>query len=106
VRGTPQNLFDLVARIDQLPVAREKIVVNVTAMGPTQLPLTTIGLAMGLNIRVGMEDNVMFRRNELLQSNAQLVERAARIAKELDRAPASPAEARSQLGLSGPPKPR
>jgi 3-keto-5-aminohexanoate cleavage enzyme len=31
-------------------------------MGPTQLPLTTMALAMGLNIRVGMEDNVLYRR--------------------------------------------
>ena len=31
--------------------------------------------AMGLNVRVGMEDNVFYRRGELLTSNAQLVER-------------------------------
>ena len=49
-------------------------------MGPTQLPITTIGMAMGLNARVGMEDNVLYRRGEPVQDNAQLVERTVRIA--------------------------
>ena len=54
-------------------------------MGASQLPMTTIALAMGLNVRVGMEDNVFYRRGEPLENNAQLVERAVRIARELDR---------------------
>jgi 3-keto-5-aminohexanoate cleavage enzyme len=70
-------------------------------MGPAQLPLTTIALAMGLNIRVGMEDNVLYRRGEPLENNAQLVERAVRIAQELDRQPATPQQARELLGLRG-----
>ena len=69
-------------------------------MGPTQLPLTTIALAMGLNVRVGMEDNVLYRRGEPLRDNAQLVERAVRIARELDREPATPAQARELLGAA------
>ena len=56
---------------------------------------------MGLNIRVGMEDNVLFRRGEPLKNNAQLVERAVRIASELDRPVATPQQAREQLGLRG-----
>ena len=57
--------------------------------------------AMGLNIRVGMEDNVIYRRGEPVESNAQLVERAVRIAAVLERRPASPDEAREILGLRG-----
>ena len=72
-------------------------------MGPTQLPITTMACAMGLNVRVGMEDNVFYRRGELLTSNAQLVERTVRIARELDRRPATPDEARELLGLRGRP---
>jgi 3-keto-5-aminohexanoate cleavage enzyme len=68
-------------------------------MGATQLPLTTIGLAMGLNVRVGMEDNVLYRRGELATGNGQLVERTVRIAAELQRRPATPDEARALLGL-------
>ena len=97
-RGTPENLLDAVARIRTLG---EDVQINVSSMGPTQLPLTTIALAMGLNIRVGMEDNVLYRRGEPLRDNAQLVERAVRIARELDREPATPAQARELLGLRG-----
>ncbi len=100
-RGTPQNLLDMLQRLADLPVPREQLRVTVSSMGRTQLPLTTIGLAMGLNVRVGLEDNVYYRRGELAESNAQLVERAVRIARELERRPATPAEARAILGLRG-----
>ena len=30
-------------------------------MGRTQLPISTIAIAMGHNVRVGMEDNVFYR---------------------------------------------
>lgn len=100
-RGTPRNLLDMVQRLDELPVPREELRVNVTSMGRTQLPLTTMGLAMGFNVRVGMEDNVLYRRGEPLQNNAQLVERTVRIARELDREPAPPEYARESLGLRG-----
>lgn len=99
VRATPANLVDLVARIDDLPVPRAEVVVNVTAMGATQLPITTMAIAMGLNVRVGMEDNVFYRRGELVDDNAQLVARTVRIAQELERRPATPDEARELLAL-------
>ncbi|MBU6332935.1 MAG: 3-keto-5-aminohexanoate cleavage protein [Chloroflexi bacterium] len=95
LRGTPANLLEMVRRLPPGAVC------NVSSMGRTQLPLTTIALAMGLNIRVGMEDNVLYRRGEPLRDNAQLVERAVRIARELQREPATPAEARAALGLRG-----
>jgi 3-keto-5-aminohexanoate cleavage enzyme len=100
-RGTPQNLVDMVARARELPVPADQLRLTVSAMGPTQLPLTTMGLAMGLAVRVGMEDNVYFRRGELVRDNAQLVERTVRIARELERRPATPDEARELLGLRG-----
>lgn len=100
-RGTPRNLLDLVQRLDELPVLTGDLRVTVSAMGPMQLPLTTIGAAIGLNVRVGMEDNVLYRRGQPLQRNAELVARTVRIAAELDRRPATPAEARELLGLRG-----
>jgi 3-keto-5-aminohexanoate cleavage enzyme len=102
-RGTPANLLDMVERLRDLPAAPESLRVNVTSMGRTQLPITTIALAMGLNVRVGMEDNVLYRRGEPLRDNAQLVERTVRITRELDRRPATPDEARQLLGLRGRP---
>jgi 3-keto-5-aminohexanoate cleavage enzyme len=100
-RGTAKNLLDMVERLRDLTVTDEVLRVNVSSMGPSQLPITTIGLAMGLNVRVGMEDNVLYRRGEPLENNAQLVERTVRIARELDRRPATPDETRKLLGLRG-----
>jgi 3-keto-5-aminohexanoate cleavage enzyme len=100
-RGTPANLMDLVQRLRDLPVPADTLRVTVSAMGRTQLPITTIGLAMGLNVRVGMEDNVLYRRGEPARENAQLVARTVRIARELERRPATSEEARRLLGLRG-----
>ncbi|MBK6844514.1 MAG: 3-keto-5-aminohexanoate cleavage protein [Gemmatimonadetes bacterium] len=70
-----------------------------SGIGPHQLPLTTLALLMGGHVRVGLEDNIYYRRGELADSNAQLVARTARQAKELNRAVATAAEARAMLGL-------
>jgi 3-keto-5-aminohexanoate cleavage enzyme len=44
---------------------------------------------------------VLYRKGEPLETNAHLVERAVRIAAELDRPPATPEQARELLGLRG-----
>lgn len=100
-RGTVPNLVDMVARVRELPVPEEDLQVNVSSMGATQLPITTVAMAMGCQVRVGMEDNVFYRRGELLRDNAQLVARAVRIAEELQRRPATPDEARQLLRTRG-----
>jgi 3-keto-5-aminohexanoate cleavage enzyme len=100
-RATPRNLVDMWERLAELPVDPADLRVTVSAMGSTQLPITTMACAMGLNIRVGMEDNVIFRRGQPVRDNAELVTRAVRIAAELERRPATPAEARELLGARG-----
>ncbi len=95
LRGTPHNLMGM---LDRMP---PNTLVNVSSMGRTQLPITTMAMAMGLNVRVGMEDNVYYRRGEMVENNARLVERTVRIARELEREPATPDEARATLGLRG-----
>jgi 3-keto-5-aminohexanoate cleavage enzyme len=97
LRGTPQNLSGMVERIARLPAPT---LVNVSSMGSTQLPITTIAMAMGCHVRVGMEDNVYYRRGELVENNARLVERTVRIARELELQPATPEQARALLGLA------
>ncbi len=71
---------------------------NLTAVGTAQLPLSTMAMVMGGCIRVGLEDNIYYRKGELA-TNAQLVARAVRIARELGKEPATPEEARAILGL-------
>ncbi|MFO7170427.1 MAG: 3-keto-5-aminohexanoate cleavage protein [Chloroflexota bacterium] len=95
LRGTPRNLMRMVERLPPDTIC------FVSSMGRTQLPITTMAMAMGLNVRVGMEDNVYYRRGELVENNARLVARTVRIARELELTPASPAEARAILGLRG-----
>jgi 3-keto-5-aminohexanoate cleavage enzyme len=96
LRGTPDNLLELVRR---LPAGEVRC--NVCAMGRTQLPITTMALAMGLNVRVGMEDNVYYQHGELVRENAQLVERTVQMARLLGREPATPDQARALLKLRG-----
>jgi 3-keto-5-aminohexanoate cleavage enzyme len=51
------------------------------------------------NVRVGLEDNIYYKRGELALGNAQLVNRIVRIARELGKEPCTPEEARKILGL-------
>ena len=55
---------------------------------------------MGGHVRVGFEDNVYLEKGVLAKSNGEMVEKVVRIAKELGRQVATPAEARKILGLS------
>jgi len=73
-----------------------------SGIGRHQLPMTTLAMLMGGHVRVGLEDNIYYRRGEPAD-NAQLVERAVRIARELNREVAAPAQARDMLGLSEAP---
>lgn len=58
-------------------------------------------LAMGGQVRVGMEDNVHIGPGELARGNGQIVEKAVRIIREIGFEPASPDEAREMLSLRG-----
>lgn len=90
---SPNNLINMV---QNLP---EGVIFNTLGFGPHQLPLTTLSILMGGHARVGLEDNIYFQRGEPAESNAQLVERAAAIAKHLNRDIATPSEARDILDL-------
>lgn len=98
--GTPEALMYLKS---QLP---DGATWTVAGIGAAQLPLGTLAILLGGHVRVGFEDNVYFRKGELASSNAQMVERIARISRELDRAVATPAEARNILGIKSASNPR
>jgi 3-keto-5-aminohexanoate cleavage enzyme len=95
--ATPKLLLSM---IDMLP---PDTYFNCAAIGTAQLPLTTLAMLMGGCIRVGLEDNVYYSKG-VLATNAQLVARAVRIARELGKEPATPDEARQILGLKAPAK--
>jgi 3-keto-5-aminohexanoate cleavage enzyme len=77
---------------------------NCAAVGPAQPGITTLAMLLGGCVRVGLEDNIYYRRGQLA-TNAQLVARTVRIARELGKEPATPDEAREILGLGKPAKP-
>ena len=67
---------------------------------PTHWQVLTTSILLGGHVRVGMEDNPYLEEGRLATSNAQLVEKIARIAHELGRETASPEEARWITGLA------
>ncbi len=68
-------------------------------IGRGHLPMAVMALIMGGHIRVGMEDNIYLDRGVMAKTNAELVERVAGIVKAYGRDIATPAEARTILGL-------
>ena len=74
-----------------------------SGIGVSQLPMTTLAILMGGHVRVGMEDNIYYRKGEKLTSNAQVVQRTVRIAHELNREIATATLARKMLGISPEP---
>jgi 3-keto-5-aminohexanoate cleavage enzyme len=71
---------------------------SVCALGQAQLPLGAYCILAGGHVRTGLEDNLWLRRGERA-TNAGLVARMVRIAGELERPVATPAQARTILGL-------
>jgi len=72
---------------------------TVAGIGRFEFPLATAAIIDGGHVRVGFEDNTMIARGVVAESNGQLVEKVVRLAKELGREIANPAEAREILGL-------
>jgi uncharacterized protein (DUF849 family) len=68
---------------------------------PAEFHVDTLSIMMGGHARVGMEDNIFIEKGVLCKSNAELVAKVVRIAKELGREIATPDEARQILGLKG-----
>lgn len=75
---------------------------SVIGIGRGHLPMSMMALIMGGHIRVGMEDNIYFQSGVLATSNAQMVERIVRIARQYGRDVASSDEARTILRLEKP----
>lgn len=94
--GMPGTAPALVAGVALLP--EEVTSWSATGIGRSTLPVMLAALSMGGHLRVGMEDVLTMAKGVPVERNAQLVERAATIAGLVQRAPMTPAEARSLLG--------
>jgi 3-keto-5-aminohexanoate cleavage enzyme len=72
---------------------------TVAGIGRYEFPLAVAAIIDGGHVRVGFEDNTMIAKGKMANSNGELVEKVVRLAKELGREIANPAEAREILGL-------
>ncbi len=72
---------------------------TVAGVGRYEFTLAAAAIIDGGHVRVGLEDNVYISKGVLAKSNGELVEKVVRLAKELGREIATPAEARVILGL-------
>lgn len=72
---------------------------TVAGLGRFEMPLAAAAIIDGGHVRVGFEDNVYVSKGVLAKSNGELVEKVVRLARELGREIATPAEAREILSL-------
>ncbi len=70
-------------------------------IGRFQLPVNSMSITMGGNVRVGLEDNLLYdQETKQHATNPDLVERLRKIAIACERHTATPDEARAIIGLA------
>ena len=101
--ATPADVQDMLAYIQRLQAEGnlpKEVTVSGFGIGKGHLPVMFSALANGCHVRVGMEDNVMYAKGQLAESNVQFIERSVRVIKEYGKEVATPDEARQILGLA------
>ncbi len=68
-------------------------------IGPNQIKVNEWCIEAGGHCRTGLEDNIRLDRDHLAPSNAALVQRVVELCERRERPVATPAQARSILGL-------
>jgi uncharacterized protein (DUF849 family) len=96
--GMAGDVATLIAAVAALPAGATW---SATGIGRTTLPVMFGALGAGGHLRVGMEDTLSFARGRPVARNAELVERAAELARIAQRPPMPPAAARAFLGVGG-----
>lgn len=98
--ATVENLVLMVDRAEKI-LGKENFVWSVVGAGKMQMTLGAVALAMGGNVRVGLEDSVWLAPGVKAKSNAEQVAKICRIARELGRDIYTPDEARALLKTKG-----
>ena len=98
ITGTMKNLVFMKEEAEKL-VGAQNFTWSCFGVGHSAMEMLYGAVALGGHIRVGMEDNVMYSKGVLAESNAQFVERAARVIREYGCEVATPDEARQILNL-------
>ncbi|MFO0723222.1 MAG: 3-keto-5-aminohexanoate cleavage protein [Myxococcota bacterium] len=94
--GIPATTDALSFQSKQVPAGSTWEVIGISHI---QWRLLAAALSLGGNIRVGLEDNFYVAPGVMAKSNGDLVAKAARMARDVGREPASVEEARRILSL-------
>lgn len=95
--GADQSVDTMKVMKDHLPAGATWAGFGISRM---QMPMAATAIAMGGNIRVGLEDNIYLDRG-VLATNGQLVTRAVEILERMGARALTPQEARNKLNLTG-----
>lgn len=94
--GISAGIRDFVFMKESLPLGSTY---TVAGIGKSEIPLAVMAIIDGGHVRVGFEDNIYISKGVMAKSNGELVEKVARLSRELGREIATPAEARVILGI-------
>lgn len=100
MQATVENLVLLVNMAEKV-LGRDNFMWSIVGAGKQQMLLGAAALAMGGNVRVGLEDSIWLSKGRKAKSNAEQVEKIIRIAKEMSKGIATPDEARKMIGTKG-----
>jgi 3-keto-5-aminohexanoate cleavage enzyme len=95
--GIPPTVPNLVRMVELLPAGSDWEVIGISL---DQWRLLAAAIALGGNIRVGLEDNFYLSPGIMAKSNGELVEKAARMVRDQGREPATVEECRTRLKLA------
>ncbi len=99
IGGHPEDLMHMRRTADRL--LGDNYRWSILGAGRNQIPLATIGAAMGANVRVGLEDSLWIGPGRLAVSSAEQVLRIRSVLEALNIDVATPDEAREILALKG-----
>jgi len=99
IGGHPEDLMHMRRTADRLFGDRYRW--SILGAGRNQMPLATIGAALGANVRVGLEDSLWIAPGRLAASSAEQVLRIRAVLEALNIDIATPDEAREILHLKG-----
>jgi uncharacterized protein (DUF849 family) len=97
IRPNPRNLGVMSDQIPGGPGGAANW--GVIGIGREQWRLVAAALALGGNVRVGLEDNFYLPDGQMARSNGDLVAKARQMTEDVGRRPATVAEARDLLGV-------
>jgi len=95
----PEDLMHMRRTADRL--FGSDYVWSILGAGRHQIPLATLGVAQGSNVRVGLEDSLWIEAGKLAESSAAQVVKIRQVIEGLSLDIATPDEARTMLGLKG-----